>query len=41
MFQVCQEEEFKFYLDTRNNIALPLDPAYPECLSVRSLVGLP
>jgi len=26
-------EGFKFCLDTRNNGALPLDPAYPECLS--------
>ncbi len=32
---------FKFCLDTRNNGALPLDPACPECLSVWSPVGLP
>jgi len=31
---MCQEESFKFYLDTRNNAALPLDPACPEHLKV-------
>jgi len=36
-----QEEGFKFCLDTRNNRALPLDQAYSEHLSVRSLAGLP
>jgi hypothetical protein len=36
-----QEEGFKFCLDTRTSEALPLDPACPECLSVRSLAGLP
>jgi hypothetical protein len=24
-----QEEEFKLFLNTKNNKALPLDPAYP------------
>jgi len=38
---MLQEEGFQFYLDTKNNIALPLDPAYPKHLSVWSLVGLP
>ncbi len=33
--QMCQEEGFKFCLDTRSNGALPFDPACPECLSVR------
>jgi hypothetical protein len=36
-----QEEAFKFCLDTRNNEALPLDPACPERLSVRSPAVLP
>jgi hypothetical protein len=36
-----QEEGFKFCIDTKNNIALPLDPACPECLSVQSLASLP
>jgi hypothetical protein len=36
-----QEEGFKFCLDTKNNRALPLDPASPEHLSVRSPAGLP
>jgi hypothetical protein len=36
-----QEKGFKFCLDTRNNRALPLDLAYPECLSVQSLVIYP
>jgi hypothetical protein len=36
-----QEEGFKFYLDIRNNRALPLDQACPERLSVWSLAGLP
>jgi len=31
---MCQEEGLKFCLDTRNNGALPLDPAYAKCLSV-------
>jgi hypothetical protein len=31
-----QEKMFKFCLDTRNNGALPLDPACPERLSARS-----
>jgi hypothetical protein len=35
------EEAFKFCLDTRNNGALSLDPAYPERLSVRSPAILP
>jgi len=34
-------EGFKFYLDTRNNGALPFDPDCPECLSVRSPDTLP
>jgi hypothetical protein len=38
---MCQEEGFKFNFDTRNNGALPLDPACPECLSVRSPADLP
>jgi len=38
---MLQEEGFQFYLDTENTVALPLDPAYPKRLSVRSLVGLP
>jgi hypothetical protein len=29
-------EGLKFYLDTRNNGALPFDPDCPECLSVHS-----
>jgi hypothetical protein len=32
---------FKFFLDTRNNGAFPLDPAYPKLLSVLSLTNLP
>jgi len=39
--QMCQEEGFKFCLDTKKNRALPLDPAYPESLCVQSLAGLP
>jgi hypothetical protein len=35
------EKGFKFCLDTRNNGALPLDPACPESLNVRSPAGLP
>jgi hypothetical protein len=35
-----QEKGFKFYLDTKNNGALPLDPACLECLSVRSSADL-
>jgi hypothetical protein len=31
----------EFFLDTKNNGALPLDPTYHECLSVRSPIGLP
>jgi len=31
---------FKFCLDIGNNRTLPLDPACPECLSVRSLADL-
>jgi len=31
---MCQEEGFKFCLDAKNNGALPLDPAWPELLSV-------
>lgn len=38
---MLQEEGFKFYFDDKNNGALPCDPAYPMCLSVRSLVDLP
>jgi hypothetical protein len=34
-------EGFKFCLDTRNNIVLPMDPACPEHLSVRWLASLP
>jgi len=36
-----QEGRFQFCLDTRNNRALPLDPACPEHLSVWSSAGLP
>jgi hypothetical protein len=36
-----QEEVFKLCLDTKNNKALPLDPACPERLSVRSSAILP
>jgi hypothetical protein len=32
---------FKFCLDIRNNWALPLDPACPECLSFPLPAGLP
>jgi hypothetical protein len=39
--QMCQEEGFKFGLDTRKSGSLPLDPAYPESLYVRSPAGLP
>jgi hypothetical protein len=39
--QMCQEEGFKFCLDTKKNRALPLDPAYPESLYVRSLASPP
>jgi hypothetical protein len=35
-----QEERFKFCLHTRNNRALPFDPACPEHLSVLSLASL-
>jgi hypothetical protein len=38
---MLHEEGLKFYLDTKNNGALPLDPAYPKRLSVRSLVVRP
>jgi hypothetical protein len=38
---MCQEEGFKFCLNTRNIVALLLDPACPECLSVRSPASLP
>jgi hypothetical protein len=38
---MCQEEGFKFCLDTRNKGAFSLDLACPECLSVWSLAGLP
>jgi len=33
--------EFKFCLDVKNNGALPLDPACPERLNVRSQADLP
>jgi hypothetical protein len=36
-----QDKGFKFFLDTKNKKAIPLDPAYPELLSVRSLAVLP
>jgi hypothetical protein len=32
--QMCQEEGFKFCLNTRNNGALPLDPAYPSTMII-------
>jgi hypothetical protein len=38
---VRKEEAFKFCLDSRNKGALPLDPACPEGLSVRSPAILP
>jgi hypothetical protein len=37
---MCQEEGFKFGLDTKNN-ALSLDPACPEQLSVKLPASLP
>ncbi len=40
MCWMCQEEGFKFCLDTRNNGALPLDLACPENLNVWSPVDL-
>ncbi len=39
--QMRQEEGLKFCLDTKNNGALPLDPACPKCLSAWSPAGLP
>jgi hypothetical protein len=36
-----QEEGLKFYLDIKNNIALPLYPAYLEHVNVESSAGLP
>ncbi len=39
--QMCKEEGFKIYLDTRNNEALPLDPVCLERLNVWSLIDLP
>jgi hypothetical protein len=36
-----QKEGFKFCLDTRNNRAVPLDPAWPEHLNVQSPASLP
>jgi len=39
--QMCQLEGFKFYLEIKNNEALPLDLASLECLSVQSLTDLP
>jgi hypothetical protein len=41
MSQMCQYKRFKFCLDTKNNQALSLDPAYPERLSVWSPIDLP
>jgi hypothetical protein len=38
---MCQEEGFKFCLDTKNNGTLPLDLAYLELLIVWSPIGLP
>jgi len=39
--QKRQDEGFKLCFDTKNNKALPLDPAHSGCLSVRSRAGLP
>jgi hypothetical protein len=36
-----QLEGFNFCLDTKNNKALPLDPAYPKHLNVQSPTNLP
>jgi hypothetical protein len=41
VYQMCQEEGFKFCLNTRNNRTHPLDPACPNHLSVWSPAGLP
>jgi hypothetical protein len=41
MHEMPQEEVFKFCLETRNNDALPLDPACRESLRVHSLTILP
>jgi hypothetical protein len=41
---MCEEEEFKFCLDIKNNETFPLDPARPACpehLSVWSPTNLP
>jgi hypothetical protein len=38
---MCQDKGFKFFLDTKNNKALPLDLACPKCLSVQSPASLP
>jgi hypothetical protein len=34
MPQMCQEEGFNIFLDTKNKRALPLDLNYPKHLSV-------
>jgi hypothetical protein len=41
MCHMCQEEEFNFYLDTKNNGTFRLDLAYRKHLSVWSPAGLP
>jgi hypothetical protein len=38
---MCQEEAFKFCLDTRNNKALLLDISCLERLNVQSIASLP
>jgi hypothetical protein len=38
---MCSKEGFKFCWDTKNNGALPLDPACPKLLNVQSPTGLP
>jgi hypothetical protein len=41
VFQMCQWDKFKFFLDIKNNGTLPLDVAYLERLSVWSPIGVP
>jgi hypothetical protein len=38
---MCQEKQFNFYSNTKNNGTLPLDSACLKQLSVRSLIDLP
>jgi hypothetical protein len=41
MCQMHQEKGFKFFMDTKNNKAFPLDSTYPKHLSVQSPTHLP